>query len=397
MDKNYKSDFPIFKRYPNLIYLDSAATTQKPKSVLDSLVDFYETCCANINRGNYHLSDEATKRWEASRALIKTFIGSDEKGELIFTKNATESLNLVAYCLGSTLKPTDLVAVSILEHHSNFVPWQQLSKRFGFRCEIIPTDNEGYIDEVKYNEILNREPKVVALTHCSHVLGNIVPIERLGAQAKAQGAKVVVDGTQMVSHSKLNLSELPVDFYAFSGHKMFGPNGIGCLYSTDLESLPPFLYGGDMVNTVTETNTSFAPLPRRFEAGTPPVADAIALGAAVDYLADIESVNQKKKILTEYLFNSLSTLPELTIHGPKNLKDRAGIVSFSVAGVHSHDISEVLNSYNICVRSGHHCAQPLMNRLGVESLVRASVHVYNENDDIDNLIKGIKESLKLFL
>lgn len=396
--KNHKLDFPIFNNKPELVYLDSAATTQKPSCVIDALRDFYETCCANINRGSYSLSFEATKKWNESRNSIKQFLGVAQDGELIFTKNATESLNLVAYGLSSSLTPGDLIAISILEHHSNFVPWQQLSKRLGFKLEIIPADLDGNIDESLFIKILEKNPKIVALTHCSHVLGTILPIERLGRLAKDAGAKVVIDGTQMVPHSPVNLSELPVDFYAFSGHKLFGPNGIGCLYGklTELENLPPFVFGGDMIFDVTETNTIFSKPPRKFEAGTQPIADAIGLAAAIDYLANIgmENIRKYKAELTNYLIDSLKEIPNLKIHGPNN--QRAGLVSFSIEEIHSHDISQILSSRGVCVRSGQHCAQPLMRRMGIDSLTRVSVHIYNTKSDIDALNVGLRDVIRIF-
>lgn len=396
--KNLKLDFPIFRNRPDLVYLDSAATTQKPSCVIDALRNYYETSCANINRGSYSLSFEATAKWNEARSLIKSFLGIGEDGELIFTKNATEALNLVAYSLSTELSPGDLIAVSILEHHSNFVPWQQISKRFGFKILIIPTDDEGNINETLYKEILKKEPKIVALTHCSHVLGNIVPIEKFGRLAKVAGAKVVVDGTQMVANSPVNLSKLPIDFYAFSGHKMLGPNGIGCLFGklSELEKLQPFIFGGDMVFDVSEDETIFTKPPRKFEAGTQPIADAIGLATAIDYLSSVgmDKVENYKTKLINYLIESLKEIPKINIYGPKSA--RAGIASFSVTGVHSHDVSQILSSSGICVRSGHHCAQPLMRRMNIESLTRASVHIYNTHSDIDVLCKGLRNVLKIF-
>jgi len=396
--KNIKLDFPIFSKKPELVYLDSAATTQKPSCVIESLREFYETSCSNINRGSYSLSFEATKKWDEARNSIKKFLGVAQDGDLIFTKNATESLNLVAYGLSSSLTPGDLVAISILEHHSNFVPWQQLSQRFGFKLEIIPADLEGNIDESFFIKILERGPKVVALTHCSHVLGTILPIERLGRLARDAGAKVVIDGTQMVPHSLVNLSELPVDFYAFSGHKLFGPNGIGCLYGklTELESLPPFIFGGDMIFDVTEAYTIFSKPPRKFEAGTQSIGDAIGLAAATDYLANIgmENIRKYKSDLTNYLIDSLKEIPNLKIYGPKN--QRAGLVSFSIDEIHSHDVSQILSSRGVCVRSGQHCAQPLMRRMGIDSLTRVSVHIYNTKSDIDALCSGLRDVIRIF-
>lgn len=398
-----RHDFPIFSKAGKtpLVYLDNASTTQKPKIVLDRMRDFYENHYANIHRANYVLAHESTALWDKSREIIKRFIGAGELGELVFTKNASEALNLAAYSLCSQLKSSDLVVVSSLEHHSNFVPWQQLSKRFGFALCVVHVTPEGLLNEDEFEAAMARQPKILSLTHCSHVFGSILPIERLAERAKREGATVVIDGTQMVPHRTLNLDQLNCDLYAFSGHKMLGPMGAGCLYGKKqvFEIMPPFLLGGDMVYDVTESDSTFQYAPRKFEAGTQSVADIIGLAAAAEYLESIgmQNIADHERALLNYCLDQLTALPGVRVHGPKDRALRSSIVSFEVEGIHPHDVSGVLGSLNICARSGQHCAQPLLRQLGLEGITRVSMYIYNDNSDIDALIKGIRKAQSLLI
>ena len=398
-----RQDFPALSKQSRapLVYLDNASTTQKPRIVLDRMRDFYENHCANIHRANYLLAHEATQLWDKSRDVIRRFVGAADLGEIIFTKNATEALNLAAHSLCTQLSPGDMVVVSSLEHHSNFVPWQQLSLRFGLTLRVVHVTPDGMLDLQEFEAAMSLQPRIVALTHCSHVFGSILPIEQLTQRAKRAGATVVIDGTQMVPHRRVQLDQLECDLYAFSGHKMLGPMGVGCLYGKKalLESMPPWIFGGDMVYEVNESSSTFQYAPRKFEAGTQSVADVVGLAAAAEYLTslDMQAVETHERALLNYCLDSLSELPGVRLHGPKNRDHRSAIVSFEVEGIHPHDVSGVLGSLNICVRSGQHCAQPLLRQLGLEGITRVSMYIYNNNQDIDRLIAGIRKAQSLFL
>ena len=398
-----RKDFAAFSKQAArpLVYLDNASTTQKPTVVLDRLREFYQDHCANIHRANYLLAHEATQMWDKSRETICRFVGAGESGDIAFTKNATEALNLAAYGLCSQLKSGDLVVVTSLEHHSNFVPWQQLSLRYGFSLCVVHVTPQGTLRQDEFDAAMSRQPRVVAMTHCSHVFGTIIPVERLAQQAKLAGATVVVDGTQMVPHRKVQLDQSACDLYAFSGHKMLGPMGVGCLYGKKniFESMPAWIYGGDMVYEVNESASTFQYAPRKFEAGTQAVADVIALAAAVEYLEslDMQQIAMHERGLLTYCLDRLADIPGVRVHGPSDIEQRSAIVSFEVDGIHPHDVSGVLGSLNICVRSGQHCAQPLLRQLGLEGITRVSMYVYNNNHDIDALISGIRKAQSLFL
>lgn len=424
-----KSDFPIFRRRINghpVTYLDSASTTQKPKSVIQALTHFYENTNANIHRGIYKLSQEATEQYEETREAVKNFINAKSASEIIFTKNATEGVNLVAYAWGRNhLKKGDIVLASALEHHSNLVPWQLLCKETGARLEIIPLDKNFGLDLSKLDQILTKKVKLVGLTHASNVTGMIVPIEKIIKKAHQIGAIVFVDGAQSVPHIPIDVQKIDCDFMAFSSHKMLGPTGVGILFGKKeiLESLPPFLCGGDMIKEVKQHSARWNDIPWKFEAGTPNIADVIALKKAIDYLKKIgmENVLKHDQKLLAYAKSKLQKMPEIEMYAPKKLRAQSadaqrgeksgstssetsepiienctGILSFNVKSVHPHDTAEILSQEGICIRSGHHCCQPLLERLGVTATARMSFYIYNDKKDIDRAVSAIKKVIKIF-
>uniref|UniRef100_A0A831TD04 Cysteine desulfurase n=1 Tax=Thermorudis peleae TaxID=1382356 RepID=A0A831TD04_9BACT len=400
-----REEFPILQRLVRggkpLIYLDSAATSQKPAAVIQALEDFYRTTNANIHRGVYELSEAATLAYDQARAKVARLINAPDPRECIFVRNTTEAINLVAQSWGrANLGPGDIVVLSLLEHHSNIVPWQLIARERGAELRYIDIDESGRLLLEQLDEYLaSGRVKLVSATHVSNALGTITPVAEIVERAHAAGAVVLVDGAQSVPHLPVDVQALGVDFYAFSGHKMLGPMGIGVLYGRRelLEAMPPFLGGGDMIRTVTLEESTWADLPAKFEAGTPSVADAVALGVAVDYLQRLSmpAIRQHEMELVRYALARLDEIPGVTLYGPVG-EDRSGVVSFTLGDVHPHDIAGILDSEGIAIRAGHHCAQPLMRRLGVVATARASVYLYNTEEDIDRLVDALLIVRQLF-
>ncbi len=392
----YKLDFPIFKN-KDVIYLDSAASTQKPRCVIDELYHFYTNSYSNVHRGNCDLSNEATISYEEARQKIADFIHTSTK-QIIFTKGATESINLVANGYTFLLKKGDEVLVSESEHHANFVPWQQACLRSGASFKTFKVLPSGEFDVDDFKKQLSRHTKIVALTHLSNVLGVVNPVADMTRIAHAYGAKVLIDGAQSIAHMPINVQKLDCDFFAFSGHKLYAPTGIGVLYGKKeaLELLPPYQFGGDMIQEVNISTTTFADLPNRLEAGTPPFAEAIALGYAIDYLNNIgmDTIAKHEKELTEYLIQQLTTLKEVEILGNPQIK--TGIVTFVVKNIHPSDIAFALAKQHICVRVGHHCAMPLHKCFRKSVSLRVSLGLYNEKSDIDAFVEALKKAIQLF-
>ena len=382
-----------------IIYLDSAATSQKPQAVLDAMDDYYRTTNANIHRGVYEISEIATDRYEKARGRIARFIGAASSREVVYTRNTTEAINLVAYTWArANLKAGDAILLSKMEHHSNLVPWQILAQERGVELRYLDVSPNGTLVLDDLDEVL-KGVRLVSVAHMSNVLGTINPIERIIAAAHKAGALVLLDAAQSVPHLPVNVAALDVDFLAFSGHKMCGPTGIGVLYGKRslLEEMPPFMGGGDMISTVTLDDFTPNQLPWKFEAGTPAIAEAIGLGAAVDYLNSIgmENIHCRERELTAYALDHIRPLQGVTVYGPDS-QQKGGVVAFSIEGAHPHDIATILDSDGICVRAGHHCAQPLMHHLDVPALARASFYVYTQLEEIDALVEGIKKVQKVF-
>ncbi|HKZ50028.1 MAG TPA: cysteine desulfurase [Candidatus Nanoarchaeia archaeon] len=393
--QSIKADFPILKTKINgksLVYLDSAATSQKCSAVIEAEKEFYETINANVARTVHTLGERATKAYEDARKKVADFIGAEPE-EIIFTRNATEAINLVANCLSGELKSGDEILTTVMEHHSNIVPWQLVAEKTGAKvryAEILP---DGTLHKELMWHMMNNRTKLVTITHVSNVLGTINPVKDIVKAANEFGALTLIDAAQSVPHMPINVKELDCDFLAFSGHKMLGPTGIGVLYGKReiLEQMPPFLGGGEMIREVTLEKTTYNDLPHKFEAGTPNIAGAVALGAAVDYLRnlDMKKVHKHEQELTEYALTRLKEIPQLEIYGPTDVEIRGSVVSFNVKGIHPHDVAQILDSEGIAIRSGHACAMPLMNKLGVESVCRASFYIYNTKEDVDALVKGL--------
>jgi cysteine desulfurase/selenocysteine lyase len=402
--QNLRADFPIFEQQIHgkpLAYLDSAATAQKPRQVLDALRGFYETAYANVHRGVYELSERATAAYEGARQTMAGFINAPSAKEIIFTRNATESLNLVAYAWGlSNLRPGDLVVVTELEHHSNFVPWQYIANRTGAGFKLIPLDDQGELD-LGGLETLAREGnvKVVAANLVSNSLGTVNPVERLVTWAHEQGAIMVVDAAQAAPHRPIDVQALGCDFLAFSSHKLCGPTSIGALWGRLelLEQMEPFNLGGHMIRAVRAEETTWGEVPAKFEAGTQPIAEAVGFAAAVDYLtaAGLESIEQHEHDLSAYALEQLAEVPGIKLYGPPPER-RAGIVSFNLGELHPHDVAQVLDMEGVAIRAGHHCCQPLMQKLGVAATNRASFYLYTVPDEIDRLVMGLHRAQKIF-
>ncbi len=394
-----KKDFPILKN-TNMVYLDSGATTQKPEKVLNAISEYYEKSNANPHRGAYDLSIEATRLYDEAREKVAKFINSNDEKQIVFTRNATESLNLIAYCYGlENLKKDDKVLLSIMEHHSNLVPWQYVSKKTGAQIEYMYTNKEGKLDE-KELEKITEGVKIVAITQVSNVLGTINNVKEIIKRAHEIGAIVVVDASQSVPHMKVDVKDLDADFLVFSGHKMLAPLGIGVLYGKKklLNDTKPFLFGGDMIEYVYEEETTFAEVPTKFEAGTQNVEGAIGLKAAIEYLEDIgmENVEKIEKDILEYALEKLQELDFIEIYGPKNIEEHASVISFNIKGIHPHDVATVLNNNGVCIRSGNHCAQPLLRYMGIDSTCRASFYIYNTKEDVDKLIEALYKTKEMF-
>ncbi len=399
-----RADFPVLKRQVRpgvpLVYLDSAATSQKPRLVIEVMTRFYEHYNANIHRGIHTLAGEATEAYEGARARIARFIGAGSEREIVFTRNATEALNLVAYSWGrSNLQPGDLVLLTEMEHHSNLVPWQMLARERDLRLEFVPVTDEGRLDLEAYARLLTHEPRLVGFTQMSNMLGTINPVAEMTAMAHEVGAVVLVDGAQSVPHMPVDVSALSVDFLAFSGHKMCGPTGIGVLYARLelLEAMPPFLGGGDMIKRVHLHEFSVNEVPYKFEAGTPAIAEGIGLGAAVDYLQAVgmEAIHRHEQELAAYALERLGEIPGLRIYGPP-AAERGGVVSFTLQGSHPHDVAQILDRYGIAVRAGHHCAMPVHEKYGIAATTRASFYLYNTRQEIDRLVDGLYQVKDLF-
>lgn len=397
-----RADFPLLERTVHgkpIVYLDSTATSQKPLAVLDAMDVYYRTCNANIHRGVYEISETATRRYEEARARIARFIGAKSSKEVVYTRNATEAINLVAYSWGRTnLHEGDVVLISKMEHHSNIVPWQMLAAERGIVVRYLDVSPDGKLVLDNLDEML-KGVKLVSVTHMSNVLGTINPVERIIEAAHGVKALVMLDAAQSVPHLSVDVQALDVDFLAFSGHKMCGPTGIGILYGKKalLQEMPPFMGGGDMISTVTLEGFSPNVLPWKFEAGTPAIAEAIGLGAAVDYLSvlGMENVHKREQELTAYALEKVRGLEGVKVYGPEAW-EKGGVISFEVEGAHPHDIATILDSEGICVRAGHHCCQPLMHHLGVPALARASFYVYTRFADIDALVGGIGKVREIF-
>ena len=392
-----KSDFPIFNN-SDLIYLDNASTSQKPQAVLDTINSVYTKSNANVHRALYSLGTEATEKYEDSRKKIANFIGAHSEKEIIFTSGATESLNLLAYSLSSDLGPKDEILISEMEHHSNIIPWQQLAKRTGAKIQYIPISVDGELDLSEENNLFNSNTKIVSITHVSNVLGTINPIKKISSMAHQYGAVLIIDGAQGAAHKKINVKDLGCDFYAFSGHKMLGPTGSGVLWGklNLLDHMEPFMSGGEMIDKVTMTSATWNEVPYKFEAGTPNFIQAIGLGAAVEYLDSIgmDEITDHEKELTSYALNKLQTINNIKIHGSGN--NRIGVVSFNIENIHPHDLAQFLNEYNIALRVGHHCAQPLLSKLNETATARLSTYLYNDEQDIDKLCTALQEIIGYF-
>jgi len=399
-----RNDFPIFKKKINgkdLVYLDNASTTQKPYSVINSITDFYSNYNSNIHRAVYQLAEEATELYEQSRKKIANFINVRPE-EIIFTRNTTESINLIAHSWArSNLKKDDVIAITEIEHHSNIVPWQILCQEIGTRLEYVGIDENGFLDiEYLIELISSRKVKLVSISHMSNVLGTIVPIERIVKTAHQYDIPVIVDGAQSVPHMPVDVKKLDCDFLVFSAHKMLGPTGVGVLYAKKelLEKMKPFMAGGDMIKEVFKFHTNYNEVPYKFEAGTPNIADVVGFGAAVEYLEKIgmENIRNHEIYLTEYALESMQSLKHITIYGPMDSKFRGGVISFNIADIHPHDLATIMNDHGIAIRSGHHCAQVLMQRLDVPATSRASFYIYNTKEEIDKFVNAIKEAGRIF-
>jgi len=396
-----RRDFPLLSREVNgkrIVYLDSAATTQKPYQVIDAIRQYYEKVNANVHRGVYTLAEEATEGFESARRKVAAFINSPTSESIVFTRNATEAINLVANSWGrSNLKPGDEIILTEMEHHSNLVPWQLIAKERGAILKFLHITDEGTLDISELDSLLSERTRLVGVVHVSNVLGTINPVKEIVSRAHAAGALALVDGAQSVPHIPVDVQDIDCDFLVFSGHKMLGPTGIGVLYgkTEHLDRMPPFLGGGEMIRDVQLTSATYNELPWKFEAGTPDIAGAIGLGAAIDYLNSIgmENIRAYEEELTSYALQVLREIDELQIYGPPK---RTGVISFCFAGVHAHDIATILDQEGVEIRAGHHCAQPLMRRLNVPATARASFYLYTTHSEVDILAEGLKKVREVF-
>jgi cysteine desulfurase / selenocysteine lyase len=412
-----RKDFPILDRTVRggrpLVYLDSANTSQKPRQVIDALTDFYERHNANIHRATHELGEEATEAYEGARIKVGQFVGAADETEVVFTKNVSEAINLVAYSLGNAsvgsggagarrlrLREDDEIVITEMEHHSNIVPWQLLCERTGAKLRWFAVTQDGRLDLAQADELINERTRLVALTHQSNVLGTVNPVADIAARAHGVGALVLVDAAQSAPHGLADVRALGADFVGFTGHKMCGPTGIGVLWARRelLEEMPPFLGGGEMIETVWMDRSTFAPPPHKFEAGTMPIAQAVGLGAAVDYLTEVglEAVRAHEQDLLRHALGALADIKGLRILGPSEAVDRGGAISFELDGIHPHDVSQVLDDRGVAVRAGHHCAWPLHRALGVQSSTRASLYLYNTHDEVDALADGLRQAQRFF-
>ncbi len=394
-----RKDFPIFKNHPDLVFLDNASTTQKPRAVIDTLTNYYENYNSNIHRGIYKIAEEATAAYESTRKKVAAFINAAHQHSIVFTKGTTESINLVAYSWGGkNLKEGDEVLITEMEHHSNIIPWQLLCERSGAVLKYIPITEDGSLDLTDLEKYFTKRTKIVCVIHQSNVFGTVNPIEEIVKHARTCGAKVLVDGAQIAPHHAVDVTQLDCDFFAFSGHKMLGPTGVGVLYAKPefLEEMDPFLGGGEMIRTVSMEGSTWNEIPWKFEAGTPNIAQVIGLGAAINYLSEIgmDTVAAIEKELHEYAREKLGQISGLTIYGDRD--DKGAVISFNVGKVHSHDLAHILDTFGIAIRAGHHCAQPIMQKLGVAATNRASFYIYNKKEEIDRLAEGIQKAVEMF-
>lgn len=399
--KHIRADFPIFKANPALVYLDSAATSLKPQCVIDAMNGYYSNYSANVHRGLYDLSEKATQAYEGAREIVRRFINARTGKEIVFTHGATEALNIVAQGWGEqNLQQDDEIILTILEHHSNIVPWQMIAKRKNCTIKFLDADKNGVLKIDRLSRLLSKRTKIVAITHVSNALGTINPIEPIIKKAHAAGAKVLIDAAQSAPHMLIDVQELDCDFLAFSGHKMCGPTGIGVLCTKEkiLREMEPLFGGGDMIKEVSKTGAKWNDLPWKFEAGTPAIAEAIGLGAAIEYLQGIgmEKVREHEKRLLERAIAELQGIAGIELFGPRNPEIQSGVLSFNIKGVHAHDAAAILNESNIAIRAGHHCCMPLISQLGVSATARASFYIYNTEEDVEKLAAGIKKVKKIF-
>ncbi len=393
MHYDYRNDFPLLMQN-KIIYIDNAATSQRPQCVIDAEGDFYKNYNANPLRGLYSLSVEATEVYENAREAVRKFIGAEKSNKIIFTRNTTESLNLVAYSYGlSNVKKGDEIVVSIMEHHSDLLPWQMVAKTCGAELKFIECAKDGSIDLEKVKELITSRTKIVAMTQVSNVLGREYPVKEIAKLAHEKGAVMVVDGAQSTPHMRVDVTDLDADFFAFSGHKLLAPMGIGVLYGKEelLEKMPPFLSGGEMIDSVTRTSAVYAELPHKFEAGTVNAAGAAGLKAAIDYIEKVgfDYIGEREIALTSRAIEKMKKIPHVNIIGSENADEHTGIVTFTIDNVHPHDISEILAADGIAVRAGHHCAQPLLTHLGLNSTARASFAFYNTEDEVDKFTDSV--------
>ena len=397
---NIKIDFPLLEN-ENITYLDSGATTQKPIQVIKAVEEFYQKYNANPHRGAYSLSVEATEQYENTRTKIAKFINARHREEIIFSKNATESLNLIAYSYGmDNLKKDDEVVISIMEHHSNLVPWQKVTKKTGSKLNYMYINDEFELTDEEIENKITDKTKIVGITHVSNVLGTINNVKKIIKYAHKKGAIVIVDASQSIPHMKIDVQDLDADFLVFSGHKMLAPLGIGVLYGKKeiLNKMSPFLMGGDMIEYVYEQDTTFAPLPNKFEAGTQNVEGVIGLGSAIDYIENLgyDKIQKIEKEVLSYAREELSKLDFLDLYITPNENNHSSVISFNIKGIHPHDVASILDSEGVCVRSGNHCAQPLMRFLGIDSTCRASFYIYNTKEDVDKLVSALNKAYDMF-
>ena len=399
-----RADFPILEREVHgkpLVYLDNSATTQRPDQVIDAMADFYRTANANVHRGVHRLSEEATDAYEGARSKVAEFINADTVESVIFTRNTTEAVNLAAHAWGRRhVRAGDEILLTVAEHHSNLVPWQMLAQERDCKLRFLDVDDNGHLQLDHLDEVLNEHTRLVAISHVSNVLGTINPIPTIACAAHSVGAQVFVDGAQGIPHGPVDVQALDCDFYAFSAHKALGPLGIGVLWARRdlLEDMDPFLGGGEMIRDVTLERSTWAAVPHKFEAGTPSVADAVGLGAAIDYLQALgpSAIRRHEVRINEYLLARLRELPFLTVYGPEDPHDRCSLAAFNDNQIHAHDLGTILDQHGIAIRAGHHCAKPLMRRLGVMATARASFYIYNDLDEVDRLIEALLAAREVF-
>lgn len=403
-NRDFLKDFPTLNKERNgkrIVYLDSAATTQKPISVINSIKNYYEQSNANPHRGAYELSVLATEAYDEAREKVRKFINAKYREEIIFTKNATESFNLLAMSYGMTyINEGDEIVISIAEHHSNLIPWQQVAKARGAILKYMYTDENGELTEEEVRSKITEKTKIVSITHVSNALGTINPVKEIAEYAHSKGAIVIVDGAQSVPHMKVDVRDIDADFLVIAGHKLLAPMGIGVLYGKKelLEKMPPLMFGGDMVEYVYEQETTFNVLPYKFEAGTQNVEGAVGLSKAIDYLNEIgmDNIEKIEKELMTYAYEEMSKLEYVKIYGPKDIDKRGGVLSFEIDGVHPHDVASIFDTFGVCIRAGNHCAQPLMRYMGINSTSRASLYFYNTKEDVDRLIEAVKQTYDMF-